>query len=75
MAKRTETTKEKKLRRNKKILSRYNELKEVMTCREAQTLLQDEFDLAESTIKNILFIKSYSNSPIATNVATTVATK
>lgn len=60
-----ETSREKKVRRNKKILSRYKELKISMTCRETYPILMDEFNLGESTIMNILFVKSYSNSPLA----------
>lgn len=65
MAKTKETAQEKKLRRNKNILNRYNELKAIMTCRETYPILMSEFDLSESTILNILFVKSYSNSPLA----------
>lgn len=74
MAKLIETTKEKKARRNEKVLKRYNELKQLMTCRETYPILMDEFGLAESTIRNILFLKSYSLSPLpqgAMNVAAT----
>ncbi|QEE49625.1 hypothetical protein FUA48_08525 [Flavobacterium alkalisoli] len=65
MAIRRETVREKKMRRNKKILSRYDELKTSMTCRETYPILMDEFNLGKSTILNILFVKSYSNSPLA----------
>ncbi|RDI07069.1 hypothetical protein [Flavobacterium sp. AG291] len=69
MAKLKESTKEKKARRNAKVLERYNELKKLMTCRETYPLLSDEFNLSESTIKSILFIKTYSLSPLPQNDA------
>ncbi len=70
MAKLKESTRERKLRRNKNILLQYNELKQRMTCREAQPLLADMFNVSEGTIKKILFDPSYSCSPLATAVAT-----
>lgn len=74
MAKLIETTKEKKARRNANILKRYNELKQLMTCRETYPILMDEFGLAESTILSILFVKTYSLSPLPQNAAMNVAT-
>ncbi|KGO84452.1 hypothetical protein Q763_01540 [Flavobacterium beibuense F44-8] len=65
MATTKERVNERKLSRNKKILSRYEDLKAIMTCRETYPILMDEFNLSESTILNILFVKSYSNSPLA----------
>ncbi|MXN90188.1 hypothetical protein GR160_03030 [Flavobacterium sp. Sd200] len=72
MAKLSETIKEKKARRNKAVLDRYIELKNLMTCREAQKLLEDEFNISKSTVTKILFVPSYSLSPLPTIVATTV---
>lgn len=72
MAKLKETTKQKKERRNKKILDRYNQLKQQMTCRETFPLLSDEFMLSESTINSILFNKQYSNSPLHCNQVATM---
>ncbi|MUV03193.1 hypothetical protein GN157_05670 [Flavobacterium rakeshii] len=65
MATTKERVNERKLSRNKKILSRYEDLKVIMTCRETYPILMDEFNLGKSTIMNILFVKSYSNSPLA----------
>ena len=70
MAKLKESTRERKLRRNKDILLQYNELKQRMTCRKAQPLLADMYNVSEGTIKKILFDPSYSCSPLATPVAT-----
>ena len=70
MAKATQTTQEKKLHRNAAVLAQYNQLKKTMTCRQAQPLLADMYSLSEDTVKKILFDKNYSNSPLATNVAT-----
>lgn len=66
MSKITETIQEKKLRRNINVLERYMELKRIMTCRDTYPILMDEFNLGESTILNILFVKSYPNSPLTT---------
>lgn len=70
MAKLKETSKERKLRRNQKILLRYNELKKLMKCRETYPVLASEFDLAQSTIISILFDKNYAHSPLSSAVAT-----
>lgn len=74
MAKLQETTKEKKARRNEKVLARYNELKQLMKCRETYPILMDEFGLAQSTILSILFVKTYSLSPLPQNATMNVAT-
>lgn len=58
---------DKKLLRNKTILERYHELKKKKTCRNAIDDLCMEFDLGVSTINNILFVKTYSNSPLVNN--------
>ncbi|AXG72958.1 hypothetical protein DVK85_01400 [Flavobacterium arcticum] len=70
MAKLKETTRERKLRRNKSILQQYNDLKQRMTCRKAQPILADMYNVSEGTIKKILFDPTYSCSPLATTVAT-----
>ena len=74
MANLKESTKQKKARRNKNILARYNELKTLMTCRETYPVLADEFGLAESTIKSILFVPAYSLSPLCKASSTNIAT-
>ena len=56
--------KEKKIIRNQKVLDRYNELKKIKTCRNAIDDLSQEFGLGVSTVNNILFNPSYSNSPL-----------
>lgn len=58
-------TAEKKLRRNKAILARYNELKTIAKTRPAMAMVADEFGLELPTIKKILFEPGYSNSPLA----------
>lgn len=73
MANLTETTKQKKARRNAKILERYNELKKFMTCRDTYPFLADEFSLAEGTIISIVHRRSYSLSPHPQSVAIIVA--
>lgn len=73
MANLTETTKQKKARRNTKILERYNELKKLMTCRETYPVIASEFSLSESTIISILFRSNYSLSPLQQDVAINVA--
>lgn len=64
MAKMKETTKEKKLKRNKGILAEYNALKQTMTTRAAQPLIADMFNISADTVKKILFDPSYPCSPL-----------
>jgi len=70
MAKAKETTQEKKLRRNKQILEHYNELKKQVTTRKAQEMLADIYNVSNDTITKILFVPTYSNSPLPKTVAT-----
>ncbi len=54
----------KKLERNQNVLARYNELRESKSFKESLTAIMQEFDLGESTVRNILYLKTYSNSPL-----------
>lgn len=74
MAKLLETTQQKKLKRNKGILAKYNSLKQTMTTRAAQPLIADMYGISPDTVKKILFDPSYPCSPLPQPETTDVAT-